>query len=215
MTIQTIDTATDIGLKTGADKYNANFTDPANMASRLAQTSPTDSTAGRGLIVGAFGVGAISEMPASCNDAPMGWSWGIGNIQTDMPTTAGEGFIVQVRYSDSLSSARTQVAISLSTGRTYTRVGSGASWSEWDVNFNGSNYQPEIADGLNVAKEMRNLSGATITAGAAIAGTSLRFGEIDINGTWTDVASSDGTYINVTKAPIGANKRGTFTKVSN
>lgn len=55
MTIQTIDTATDIGLKTGADKYNANFTDSANMASRLAQTSPTDATVGRGLTTDALG----------------------------------------------------------------------------------------------------------------------------------------------------------------
>lgn len=55
MTIQTIDTATDIGLKTGADKYNANFTDSANMASRLAQTSPSDTTAGRGLTTDALG----------------------------------------------------------------------------------------------------------------------------------------------------------------
>lgn len=83
------------------------------------------------------------------------------------------------------------------------------------TNYTGANYQPTIADGLNVAKEMRNLSGGTVSTGANIAGTDLRFGEIDATGAWTDVGSSDGTYINITKAAIGANKRGTFTKVSN
>lgn len=49
MAIQTIDTGVDVGLKVGADKYNANFTDSTNMASKLAQTSPADATADRGL----------------------------------------------------------------------------------------------------------------------------------------------------------------------
>lgn len=35
--------------RTGISKVNANFTDTTNMAALLAQTSPTDPTAGRGL----------------------------------------------------------------------------------------------------------------------------------------------------------------------
>lgn len=42
-------------LRTAYEKINGNFTDATNMASKLAQTSPTDATAGRGLLTDALG----------------------------------------------------------------------------------------------------------------------------------------------------------------
>ena len=42
-------------LRTGADKYNDNFTDATNAASKLVQTSSTDTTAGRAVMTDALG----------------------------------------------------------------------------------------------------------------------------------------------------------------
>lgn len=53
-------------LRASFEIINANFTDSANMASRLAQTSPADATAGRGLLTDSID--------------PAGNVWGANNV---------------------------------------------------------------------------------------------------------------------------------------
>ena len=51
-------------LRTAYSKLNDNFTDTANAASRLVQTTPTDATAEAVLLTGAYGMTTLLSAPS-------------------------------------------------------------------------------------------------------------------------------------------------------
>lgn len=217
MAIQTIDTATDIGLKTGADKYNANFTDPLNMASRLAQTSPTDTTPERGLIVGAFGVGedGVARTATDLNSEDVGGSFvRFTSATLNIPTffTSLFGKVSIVRYDDNQI---TQLAFS-NAGEFAIRSKSSGVWdSAWQPVYTGANYQPETTQGLGVVRIMRNLSGGSVAENASVSGASLQF--VKWSGGFAAVPTGItgvGTWKNVSSVSVGSTEYGMFVRIA-
>jgi len=92
-------------LRTAYSKLNDNFTDTANAASKLVQTSPTDTTAGAIMAVGAFGLGAdgITATGSLNNIVGQGFYGviyaSVSDLPSDYPTT-GRGALNVFRRND-------------------------------------------------------------------------------------------------------------------
>jgi len=199
--------------RTGIMKHNANFTDPANAAARLMQTSPTDTAAGRVMAVGAFGLGgtAVSVDAVSADTLTDGANYYLTNgINTpEAGTWMIRGSVVSVGrgYQEAHS-------VNLATVNSFERFQNGGTWSAWQPVYTGANYQPEINDGMNVAQLMYNNTGGSVGNGASIAGPSLRFTYFT-GGVPSPVGVASGTWKNVGGATYADNEFFLATKVSN
>jgi len=135
MAIQLIDTATpQVGLKGGAAKINANFTDSENAASRLVQSSPTDTTDGALMAVGAFGLGASNApIPTETNadNYLTAGTFSCANITSGLPSEVNTAASITVipRLDGSSDHEFTQIVEW--RGQTLRRFRQNGTWSEW------------------------------------------------------------------------------------
>jgi len=172
MAIQLIDIATpQVGLKGGAEKLNANFTDTENAASRLVQSSPTDATAGKLMAVGAFGLGAANSPDQTGLDvntiSVLGWNYVINPVNG--PSVGTTKFFT---FPSTVGGGRgSQFAYPVNTDEIWYRTQkSSATWSTWQPVYTGANFI-----------QAQNTSGATINGGATTDGSNLTPAQ---TGTW-------------------------------
>ena len=131
---------------------------PGTATFRDVQTSPTDTTAGRLMAVGAFGLGASvsTQYPVSnLNDAhgnastPFG-IWQLQGTETNLPPGfSGIGIINTTGYSGAFQ--RQEVIDRSTTAREWYRVArAGVTWSAWRERWHTGN---TIVDGDGFIKE--------------------------------------------------------------
>ncbi len=102
-------------------------------------------------------------------------------------------------------------------GRTFSRVeDSGAGgWQPWVETHTGANMQPDLANGLNSPRLMRNMSGATVNNEANVGGSGLRFCYFSTTGVITASATSGtGTWKNISGTALAANEYGFFVRIA-
>lgn len=116
-----------------------------------AQTSPTDTTAGALMSVGAFGVGADDSLPsvANLNTITASGIYRIDGGVTGVPAGLGSGTLFhQTRLSTSSVTRFTQIAIGDSDAKTFVRTNNNGTWSAWkrtDPQAFGLGLSPGIA----------------------------------------------------------------------
>lgn len=172
-----------------------------------AQTSLTDTTAGRGMLVGAFGLGG--ERVISNLDTIVETTFGVfASGITGSPFNYGTLVHIQ-RGADAI-----QEATSVLTGEKESRFRAGGTWSAWQPVYTGANYQPFTYSGLGHTLVARNISGGSVGAGSSIDGTLLlpvrwsSAGTIETSGTLsTSVWMNKGGF-------CANNAYSTFTKVA-
>jgi len=140
MAIQLIDTATpQVGLKGGAAKINANFTDSENAASRLVQSSPTDTTDGALMAVGAFGLGGDAMPSVDWND-PQTTQAIVSNVNGPNGAIGFLGF--------NTKSGGNSVAFAGRNSEFYARTIQDGTPQAWQPVYTGSNLNPNEFGGL-------------------------------------------------------------------
>ena len=83
------------------------------------------------------------------------------------------------------------------------------------VNYTGANYQPDVPFGIGVAREMKNISGSTITAGAAVPASSISAYFVGSTGTWGQAgATVAGSWKNTSGENISDQFGGQMTRES-
>ena len=222
MTIQTIGVGSSYNDKTGDKvrdafiKVNSNFTESENAASRLVQSSPTDTTAGRLMAVGAFGLG-VTDLPdqpgLNADDINvLGWNYASSPVNGPLsgttrfftiPSTVGGGRGIQWAYPVNVSTIYYRIQSSSST------------WSAWQPVYTGANYQPETSLGIGVVRLMLNNSGGTISNTGTIAGASLlnvRF-NADLT-SWSGGIAPTGTWKQVFGVSLAAGETGYFVRIA-
>lgn len=121
--------------RTAFEKINANFSNPAHAASKLVQTSPTDTTAGALMAVGAFGWnGGAAIAVLNTTDADTLLTPGLylfGSNGVNLPTPAMYPFVWVFAAKDGASPATKQVAYSVTNNRIATRTRFNGTWSSW------------------------------------------------------------------------------------
>jgi len=230
MAIQLIDTATpQVGLKGGAEKINANFTDSENAASRLVQSSPTDATDGRLMAVGAFGLGAGTPQLGlfDLNNAGLGTTISVNGTDDDAASynwpVLGAGstpvwWVVETFGVGGRKIQRASFAFVIGgyESTVFIRVGHDEAWSDWQPIYTGANYQPETSlYGLNVVRLMRNVSGGVVLDGGTVSGTLLKVMYFDSTGQGQQSgATALGTWKNVSGRSTSNLEYGYFVRIS-
>ena len=84
------------------------------------------------------------------------------------------------------------------------------------VNYTGANFQPDIVNGIGVAKRLRQLSGAGIPTGGTVAGNLLLEFTADTLGTGitTNALNAAHTYMNTMGITIDNGRVGDFARIS-
>jgi hypothetical protein len=185
------------------------------------QTSPTDTTAGALMEVGAFGNGkggfnvALDVntliVPAKyfagtgSNNLPSGVLTGLMDVTSGTVATANDRIVQRLHdYTNIASYERTSLNL-------------GGTWSAWQPVYTGVNYQPEVVNGIGVVRKMKNNSGGSISTGATVSGTLLRSYFVDASGDFIDTGSTGGsgtTWINSSGSNTGNGNGVDFTRVS-
>jgi hypothetical protein len=84
-----------------------------------------------------------------------------------------------------------------------------------EINYTGANYQPDDVNGKGVVKSMRNLSGAAISAGAIVSGSSLRFISTTVTGdALGSVTIPAGSYLNLFGDSVAAGNIADFVRLA-
>jgi hypothetical protein len=156
------------------------------------QSSPTDATAGRALLVGAFGLGSsIPSAVTDLNDATLNGWYGYSSTATNRPFTQG-GTVLVV---SSTGARMMQIAYEHNTGKVAARfisdtAPSSGVWQPWVEITTASNIGAQIGSlasgAVGTHLILTNNSGATVAQGATVAGSSLTPTQ---SGTWRALAS--------------------------
>lgn len=204
MTIQTIDTATDVGLKTGADKYNANFTNPAHAASKLVGTGAGDvplnsdlgTAATKNTGTGAGDVPLNSDLPTFGSAATKDTGTGAGEVPLNADVRVPRNRIVNPIGAISQENGDGVVAVDNSAefylaDEIYTRseAGAGGQFTTEATNLDGLR-----ARKLTVTSATTNLTGSN-DAGRIVSKLES-INVFDLNGgavTWTRVIKTNFT----------------------
>lgn len=184
------------------------------MATVSKQTSSTDATADRGLVVGAFGLGAtvvtvLTDMTDTVQmPVNMFVRW---RANTPGAIDTGEGFGHIVYFDSSVSKVYATSLVDELSYEQYYVSGVGQGWQPVST---GANYQPEDKNGFNVVKLMNNVSGSTIASNTNVSGADLRQVSLDGNGTITTLDSATGTWKNVSSGGVGNNITANFVRIA-
>ena len=142
MTLQTVNIGTTANdgngddPRTGISKINNNFTDTANAASRLVQTSPTDTTADALMAVGAFGGGGAVNISGGTDVQTLKlqglYEYTAGSPITNVPAEiAGKAaYIIVDAGLGSTKPRQTITEIGVDSG-TWESKFNGTTWSAW------------------------------------------------------------------------------------
>lgn len=220
MTIQTIGVGSAYNDKTGDKirdaftKVNDNFSDSENAASRLVQSSPTDTTAGRLMAVGAFGLGVYTNVGAVTNldSVKVGQFFSATSTALNNPSGGAEAVLGWVHGYSSTRGVMTVIGVV--TGSVYVRTNVNT-WGAWQPVYSGANYQPETSLGIGVVRLMLNNSGGTISNTGTIAGASLlnvRF-NADLT-SWSGGIAPTGTWKQVFGVSLAAGETGYFVRIA-
>jgi len=203
-------------------------TQPADLGTAAAAdltTSSTDTTSGRALKVGDFGLG-VGTFPTNALDldsltTPSGFyrlTSSTPNVASKPAGASSFGFVTVTRY-DQNNVMQTYAEIGqVSSGQKnfFTRTYNAAigAWNDWVELWTTGNYQPETSLGVGVARKMKNKSGSAIADQAQVAGSSLKAVYTDSSGVEQEnPATIGGTWINVSGMSIGNNEAAEFTKL--
>ena len=217
MTIQTIGVGSAYNDKTGDKirdaftKVNDNFSDSENAASRLVQSSPTDTTAGRLMAVGA--AGWLGSLPEVLDTSGVNYN-SLFRMRGDDPNnpTTTTGFLINLTRPEGLQSAQ----LIITEGKeVFVAASSTGDLSNKYQIFTNGNYQPELASGYNSPRWMTNKSGSAINSGATISGSSLQYTLSNSSGVvFSSTTSNIGTWLNVAGANLANNESGLFVRIS-
>lgn len=118
------------------------------MATVNAQTSPTDATAGRGMLVGAFGVGSLDGNANVLTDQNVDLLVDQGKfyLQTPINTPVAGAAYIEIDVSDSTSYTKQTLRMALSDN-IYGRSKIAGTWSAWQPVFTESNLNPNVFGG--------------------------------------------------------------------
>ena len=160
-------------LRTAYSKLNDNFTDTANAASKLVQTSPTDTTAGALMAVGAFGIGGNVTNVSDADNA-QGLTQLFGNSGLSKPNypTVGIHAGLNIRgvldINSQLLITQTDTVGSNTDPEVFVRNTniSGGDFRPWIKFYTGANLNPNVfgGDGADV-----------IAVGLAVSSTQVAF----------------------------------------
>lgn len=215
-------------LRTAYSKLNDNFTDTANAASKLVQTSPTDATADALMAVGAFGLGGHIDLrgtiyetgtPADligkgdisglCDNSSLGIPElapsDFGSLHVSMQWNSTSSTILGVYYREFKFEGGTFVQFA-STSTT---------WSAWQPVYTGANYQPFSPTGIGCRLLLNNNSGSNLSQGAAVDGALLKDVDFDSGGNLVvNTSVKSGDWIHVGGALCSNLQSSIFVKVA-
>lgn len=138
--------------RTGISKVNSNFTDTTNMASKLAQTSNVDTTVGRGLLVGSFGLGSTAGITYTDTEAVGGFNHFVRfeSGASNLPIAGTfEGYSVGI-------SGFQCITIELVSGnsgdaaRSFKKSSRNGTWTTWVEVFTEANLNPNVFGGTDI-----------------------------------------------------------------
>jgi len=157
--------------------HNNNFTDTANAASRLVQTSPTDATADSLMAVGAFGLGGGLSLSSTVHVT--GDPQDIQGTGVVFGTASGGSLGIPGKFSSNKGTLTTYSSDSTPAGneiREYSRkwtdgidfwvqaATNATTWAVWQRVWTEAIYQPEDANGLGVRVRLFN-NGTAVSNG--------------------------------------------------
>ncbi|MCQ4257480.1 pyocin knob domain-containing protein [Stutzerimonas stutzeri] len=127
--------------RTAFDKINKNFSDPTHAASKLAQTSATDTTAGALMAAGAFGLGSSNNvlLPGgnlNATDIASGEYRVVGSHTGTKPPGMTDGVVKVLRYNTTDS---VQAFYWVVGARTFYRASLNGIWGAWVEAFSTGN----------------------------------------------------------------------------
>jgi hypothetical protein len=199
-------------------------TQPGDLGTAAALDSTTgnlDTTAGRVLLVENFGIGTTTLDDHNADSvAGTGFfrdtSGGFYNYFGGVSQSQAE-VVQMVRLPTAQTS---QLAIKNGPSASATRAavrhrGSDGPWSDVQELWTFGNYQPEESLGLGVSRVMKNISGATVSDQAVVAGSDIQL--VLWNSSGTLIASSQvipGSWVNATGRFIEDDLTSIFTRVS-
>lgn len=179
------------------------------------QTSPTDTTTGAVMTVGAFGNGSIAnESTINCNTFLESGRRGHSASVSNGPSGQTFGIVICDYYTTGSSGRGSQHFIGTSGIGIWQRTMTSGTWSDWQPVYTGENYQPENSNGIGVVKRMRNISGGAVSNGATVSGTLLQFFSSDASGSTVSSGLASGVWRNVTGLSVANNNRGDFVRES-
>lgn len=118
--------------------HNSNFTDSANMASKLAQTDPLDSASGRGLLTGAFGVGTeAASLKSDADTITDSGDYRVSSGSTNIPLAQDGNISHYAGFSVAVASQVLQYTDSNSIF--WRRRINSTTWGAWNELFSTSN----------------------------------------------------------------------------
>lgn len=166
------------------------FSDLGTMALVDKQSSPTDATAGRGLLVRAFGLGVDAAdtgnwLTLDADTYKVSGQYLSSNSSTNIPSGAGFGTLVV--YASSDPTFFTQDYVAVQSQKRWARTKLGASWSDWQPVYTGASYQPETVQGIGVRVRMKNVLGSPATPNLSLGGSNVRY-------VYTDAAGNEQVH---------------------
>lgn len=168
MTVNIIDTTTPlVGLKAGAEVYNANFTDSNNAASKEVGTLPDNVPTNADLPT--FGTAASANTGSGASNVPLNSDLGTastkntGTAAGDIPLNSDLGTASTKNVQASPADATAGAVLNNET----THIGG-------ELNYTDANYQPSTLNGLNTQIYAVNKSGSNIADGATVSGSLLK-----------------------------------------
>lgn len=144
-----------------------------NAATRAVQTSPTDTTAGALMAVGAFGLGGENVLITNANLNTLSKTgFYMGQNLINAPLASGEWFYV-LHQEHGWSGYSSQIAIDLisNTPKTYQRQKTAGTWYPWCEVFNTRNILGPVSRSAGIP------TGAIIERGSNANGEYVRFAD--------------------------------------
>ena len=186
----------DTGTGAGQVPTNADLPTFGTAATANVQTSPTDNTAGRLMVVGAFGLGVTAKLKPTLNldTYPSTGSYAYDDNSGSVPSVENGIVLCEFRDSTTAGLRRTQRAVTRSNSQ-YTRNDIGGTWTAWQPVWTGANYQPDDRAGLNT-KDVYFMVSGTAAVDGTVSGSLLYFAKLN----------SAGQYVPSTNSPTGTFK---------
>ena len=206
MTINTIDTTTPlVGLKAGAEVYNANFTDSNNAASKevgtLSDQVPTNAN---------LGTASLVDTGTAAGNVPTNGDLGTASTK-DTGTSSG-----QIPLNSDLGTASTKdVQSSPSDATAGAVLNNETTHIGGEINYTGSNFQPNESNGIGTARILYATS-SSVAIDAIVSGSLVSFAFVQSDGTYQKFGSlsSGQTWKNVGGGTATSSAPMIFTRIS-
>ena len=186
--------------------------DLGTAATEDVTTSATDSTAGRLLKVGDFGLGAAyPEAIADLNEFTLGGMYRFTTATTNQPTAAGNGQLMTVVFDP--NDIR-QFVYYKNNDSQFTRRSADGAWQAWQEIHHTGNLQNTTTLGLGVVRLMYNNSGGVIGENSSVSGSALKIAIGTTTGFTTSTVTVTGTWKQVLGTICNASTTGYFVRTA-